>query len=91
MKVFSGNISGILKVMTRLLPAKEKTAIELVEKHLPAVVLLDLGLPPDPDGTTEGFAILAEILKVHPLAKVIVASGHEARESALKSNFRRRL
>jgi two-component system, NtrC family, response regulator len=60
-------------------------AIELVRLHEPAVVTLDLGLPPDPDGTSEGFATLSEILTLKPDAKVIVASGHGARESALKA------
>ncbi|UVO51965.1 PEP-CTERM-box response regulator transcription factor [Sphingomonas sp. SUN019] len=57
-------------------------AIEALRAHEPAVVTLDLGLPPDPDGTTEGFATLAEILALKPATKVIVASGHGARESA---------
>jgi len=57
-------------------------AIEALRLHEPAVVTLDLGLPPDPDGTTEGFATLAEILSLKPDTKVIVASGHEAPESA---------
>jgi putative PEP-CTERM system response regulator len=57
-------------------------AIEALRLHEPAVVTLDLGLPPDPDGTTEGFATLAEIVSLKPDTKVIVASGHEARESA---------
>jgi DNA-binding NtrC family response regulator len=48
-------------------------------------VTLDLGLPPDADGTSEGFATLAEILALKPDTKVIVASGHGARESALKA------
>ena len=61
------------------------TAIELVRQHEPAVVTLDLGLPPDPDGTAEGFATLTEILALKPDTKVIVASGHGARESALKA------
>jgi two-component system NtrC family response regulator len=49
------------------------------------VVTLDLGLPPDPDGTDEGFATLAEILRLKPDTKVIVATGHGAQESALKA------
>ena len=61
------------------------TAIEMVRLHEPSVVTLDLGLPPDPDGTTEGFATLTEILALKPETKVIVASGHGARESALKA------
>ena len=60
-------------------------AIEALRLHEPAVVTLDLGLPPDPDGTSEGFATLTEILKLKPDTKVIVASGHGARESALKA------
>jgi two-component system NtrC family response regulator len=57
----------------------------MVRLHEPAVVTLDLGLPPDPDGTAEGFATLTEILALKPDTKVIVASGHGARESALKA------
>lgn len=58
-------------------------AIELLRAEAPDVVTLDLGLPPDPDGVSEGFATLAEILRIKPDTKVIVASGHAARESAL--------
>jgi len=60
-------------------------AIEALRAHEPAVVTLDLGLPPDPDGTDEGFATLAEILKLKPGTKVIVATGHGARESATRA------
>jgi two-component system NtrC family response regulator len=60
-------------------------AIEMVRLHEPSVVTLDLGLPPDPDGTAEGFATLTEILALKPDTKIIVASGHGARESALKA------
>ncbi|WP_375421028.1 PEP-CTERM-box response regulator transcription factor [uncultured Sphingomonas sp.] len=60
-------------------------AIEAIRAHEPAVVTLDLGLPPDPDGVSEGFATLAEILSLKSDTKVIVASGHGARESALKA------
>ncbi len=60
-------------------------AIELLREHEPAVVTLDLGLPPDPDGTSEGFATLEEIRRLKPDCKIIVATGHGARESALKA------
>ena len=60
-------------------------AIEALRAYEPAVVTLDLGLPPDPDGTDEGFATLAEILRLKPDTKVIVATGHGARESATKA------
>ncbi len=59
------------------------SAIASLRAEEPAVVTLDLGLPPDPDGTSEGFAVLDEIMALKPDTKVIVASGHGARESAL--------
>jgi len=62
-----------------------QSAVDAMRAHEPVVVTLDLGLPPDPDGVDEGFATLAEILKLKPDAKVIVATGHGARESALKA------
>ncbi len=65
--------------------SNRQAAIDAVRAHEPAVVTLDLGLPPDPDGTQEGFATLAEILKLKPDTKVIVATGHGARESATRA------
>jgi len=59
------------------------SAIAALRSEEPPVVTLDLGLPPDPDGTSEGFAVLDEIMALKPDTKVIVASGHGARESAL--------
>ena len=59
------------------------SALAALRSEEPAVVTLDLGLPPDPDGTTEGFAVLDAIMALKPDTKVIVASGHGARESAL--------
>ncbi|MDD3797935.1 MAG: PEP-CTERM-box response regulator transcription factor [Novosphingobium sp.] len=59
------------------------SALAALRAEEPAVVTLDLGLPPDPDGTSEGFAVLEEIMAIKPDTKVIVASGHGARESAL--------
>lgn len=59
------------------------SAITALRHEMPGVVTLDLGLPPDPDGTTEGFAVLDAIMALKPDTKVIVASGHGARESAL--------
>ncbi|SFO04830.1 PEP-CTERM-box response regulator transcription factor [Sphingomonas sp. OK281] len=66
--------------------ASDRTqALDAIRAHEPAVITLDLGLPPDPDGVTEGFATLRDILAMKPDAKVIVASGHGARESALQA------
>ena len=61
------------------------SALALLRSEVPDIVTLDLGLPPDPDGVTEGFAVLDEIMALKPDTKVIVASGHGARESALQA------
>ena len=61
------------------------SALAALRADEPPVVTLDLGLPPDPDGTSEGFAVLDEIMALKPDTKVIVASGHGARESALQA------
>ena len=61
------------------------SALAALRSEAPEVVTLDLGLPPDPDGTTEGFAVLDEIMALKPDTKVIVASGHGAHESALQA------
>lgn len=60
-------------------------ALAALRADEPAVVTLDLGLPPDPDGTSEGFAVLDEILALKPDTKIIVATGHGARETALQA------
>ena len=63
--------------------ASDRTeALALLRAEEPAVVTLDLGLPPDPDGVTEGLALLDAIMTMKPDTKVIVASGHGARDSA---------
>jgi two-component system, NtrC family, response regulator len=51
-------------------------ALELLGAEQPPVVTLDLGLPPDPDGVSEGMAVLTAILAERPGTKIIVASGH---------------
>ncbi len=68
-----------------VMAADREEAIELLRAEAPAVVTLDLGLPPDPDGVSEGFATLEEMLRIAPATKVIVASGHGERDSARRS------
>jgi two-component system NtrC family response regulator len=60
-------------------------AIALVRKTPVSVAIVDLGLPPDTDGASEGLAILAEILAITPATKVIIATGNETREHALRA------
>ncbi len=68
-----------------VIAGNREAAITALRSEMPAVVTLDLGLPPDPDGTSEGFAVLDAIMELKPDTKVIVASGHGARESALQA------
>ena len=60
-------------------------AIAQVRRIQPGVVLLDLGLPPDPGGVSEGLATLSEILSLTPQTKIIVVTGNDDRENAVKS------
>ncbi|MDH3636554.1 MAG: PEP-CTERM-box response regulator transcription factor [Gammaproteobacteria bacterium] len=62
-----------------------ETAARQLEKHNPSVVTLDLGLPPDPGGVTVGLSILEKIITDYPETKVIVVTGQEDRENALKA------
>ena len=62
-----------------------ESASSQLEAHKPSVVTLDLGLPPDPGGVSVGFAILEKIVTEYPQAKVIVVTGQEDRENALKA------
>jgi two-component system NtrC family response regulator len=60
-------------------------AISALRRHEPAVVLQDLGLPPDPEGVSEGFLTLVETLRASPHTKVIVVTGQADRENAVKA------
>ena len=60
-------------------------ALDQIQRHKPAVVTLDLGLPPDPDGSSEGFATLEQILTIAPHTKVIVVTGNNDRENAVRA------
>ena len=57
-------------------------AIKAFKKYHPPVVTLDLGLPPDEDGESEGFEILEQIMLMAPETKVVVVSGSEVRLNA---------
>jgi two-component system NtrC family response regulator len=50
---------------------------------MPQIMLLDLGLPPDTDGASEGLAVLRETLHIDPLVKVIVITGNSDRANAI--------
>jgi len=60
-------------------------AIAAIRRERPAVVLHDLGLPPDDEGVEEGFASLQEGLAIDPNLKIIVVTGHADYDNALRA------
>lgn len=60
-------------------------AIAALRRFEPKVVTLDLGLPPDPANASEGLKALEEILSLAPRTKVIVVTGNNDKENALKA------
>ncbi len=60
-------------------------AIACLRRHQPGVVLLDLGLPPDPGGVSEGLATLQEILRLSPETRVIIVTGDNDRTNAVRA------
>jgi two-component system NtrC family response regulator len=62
-----------------------ESALEQIERVRPAVMTLDLGLPPDPGGVSQGFAILQDVLGLAPDTKVIVVTGHNDHSNAVRA------
>ncbi|MBP1711319.1 MAG: zraR, partial [Deltaproteobacteria bacterium] len=61
------------------------SAIALINKEQPAVITLDLGLPPNPAGVEEGFAVLDYVLDEYGNTKVIIITGRGEKEHALRA------
>ena len=68
-----------------LLAGDRASALEQFRTCRPMVVLLDLGLPPNPDSPEEGLGILAELLAVEKLTKVIIVTGQGEKQNALRA------
>ena len=68
-----------------VLAGDREAALAQIRRHEPAVVTMDLGLPPDPDGSTEGLATLAQILALAPDTRVIVLTGNQDHTNAVKA------
>ena len=74
---------GLGKEYKIILAENVDMALKLYKTHRPKVVTLDLGIPPDIDGATEGFRCLQGMLAENHLAKIIVLSGNDERENVL--------
>ena len=68
-----------------LLAEDRESALRKLRRFEPPVVTLDLGLPPDADGASEGLATLEQILALAPSTKVIVVSGNQDRANAVRA------
>jgi len=62
-----------------------ESALLQFRRHQPAVVTMDLGLPPDPDSVSEGFKLLEQMLAIDPTVKVIVLTGQNDQNNALRA------
>ena len=65
--------------------ADRESALLQQRRHQPAVVTMDLGLPPDPDNVSEGFKLLEQMLASDPNVKVIVLTGQNDQANALRA------
>lgn len=68
-----------------LVAGDRDAAIAVVRRHEPAVATVDLGLPPDPDGASEGLATLEAILSLAPDTKIIMVTGNQERAHAVRA------
>jgi two-component system, NtrC family, response regulator len=68
-----------------LLAGDRESALAHLRRHEPSVVTMDLGLPPDADGASEGLALLQQILALAPDTKVIVLTGNQDHANAVKA------
>lgn len=68
-----------------ILAEDRESALAQVRRHAPAVVTMDLGLPPDPDSVSEGFLLLEQLLALAPETKVIVLTGQNDQANALRA------
>ncbi len=68
-----------------LTASDRESALAQIHRHTPAVVTMDLGLPPDADSVSEGFRLLEQILATAPDTKVIVLTGQNDRANALRA------
>lgn len=68
-----------------LTASDRESALAHLRRHEPAVITMDLGLPPDPDGASEGLALLQQILSLAPETKVIVLTGNQDHAHAVQA------
>src|SRR5689334_3653277 len=68
-----------------LLAEDRPSALQILKRDRPSVVTLDLGLPPSPGDTREGFLTLSEMLHIDPLLKILVVTGQDEKENGAEA------
>jgi two-component system, NtrC family, response regulator len=68
-----------------LLAEDRAGAVNTFKMERPAVILLDLGLPPRPNDAEEGLAALSALLAIDNAAKIIIISGQDEKKNALQA------
>jgi two-component system, NtrC family, response regulator len=75
------SLDGFMSVQA----ADRESALAQFRRVGPAVITMDLGLPPDPDSVSEGFRLLEELLDLDPRVKIIVITGQNGQAHALRA------
>ena len=76
---------GLKHLYTIFQADNRESAVEIFQQKKMAVVILDLGLPPDADGVSEGLSALEQLITVNPFVKIVVITGNQDRANALKA------
>ena len=67
------------------LAGNRERAGQIFRREKPPLVTLDLGLPPHPNSNVEGLRTLSELLAEDPFAKIIIITGQDDKENAIKA------
>ena len=68
-----------------IVAADRDSAVTQLRRYEPAVITMDLGLPPSPNDPSQGFSLLEQIVTAAPQTKVVVITGQNDRDNALRS------
>lgn len=75
-----------LKPFYRIFEADNREqAVEALQREKVGLVTLDLGLPPDAEGASEGLKALEQLIGMNSHVKVVVITGNQDRANALKA------
>jgi len=76
---------GLAERFDVTLAATSQEATEAIRSQSFDAVTLDLGLPPDPGGASEGLRVLEKCLAHDPAVKVVVLTGNDDHQNALRA------